>query len=75
MWQGVRLLAIGVAMGLTGAVASTRYVETQLFGVTATDPLTFVGVCIVLAIEGLTACAIPAFRAMRIDPIVALRRA
>ncbi len=75
IWRGVRLLAIGVAMGLTGALIGTRYIEAQLFGVTATDPLTFVTVCLLLAIAGLTACAIPAWRAMRVDPIVALRRA
>jgi len=73
IWRGIRLLAIGVAMGLMGALISTRYIEAQLFGVTATDPLTFVTVCLLLAIAGLTACAIPAWRAMRVDPIVALR--
>lgn len=75
IWRGIRLLAIGVAMGLTGALIGTRYMEAQLFGVTATDPLTFVTVCLLLAIAGLTACAIPAWRAMRVDPIVALRGA
>jgi predicted permease len=75
IWRGIRLLAIGVAIGLTGALIGTRYIEAQLFGVTATDPLTFLTVCLLLAIAGLTACAIPAWRAMRVDPIVALRRA
>jgi predicted permease len=75
IWRGIRLLAIGVAMGLTGALIGTRYIEAQLFGVTATDPLTFVTVCLLLAIAGLTACAIPAWRAVRVDPIVALRGA
>jgi ABC-type antimicrobial peptide transport system permease subunit len=74
MGRGVRLLAIGLAIGLSIAAASTRYVEAQLFGVTATDPLTFSGVCLVLTSAGLTACAIPAWRAMRVDPIIALRR-
>jgi ABC-type antimicrobial peptide transport system permease subunit len=73
--QGVRLLGIGAAIGLAGALLGTRYIETQLFGVTATDPLTFVGGCIVLAIAGLTASMIPAVRAMHVDPIIALRRA
>jgi predicted permease len=72
--QGIRLLAIGLAIGLTGALLGTRYIEAQLFGVTATDPLTFVGGCAVLAIAGLTASVIPALRAMRVDPVVALRR-
>jgi ABC-type antimicrobial peptide transport system permease subunit len=73
--QGVRFLLIGVALGLTGALLGTRYVESQLFGVTATDPLTFVIGCAVLVVAGLTASAIPALRAMRVDPAVALRRA
>jgi hypothetical protein len=68
------LLAIGFAIGLSIASAGTRYIEAQLFGVTATDPLTFGGVCLVLASAGLAACLIPAWRAMRVDPIVALRR-
>ena len=73
--QGLRLLAIGTALGLTGALVGTRYLEAQLFGVTATDPLTFVGGCSALAIAGLTASVIPALRAMRVDPVVALREA
>ena len=72
--QGLRLLGIGVAIGLTGALLGTRYIEAQLFGVTATDPLTFVGVCVVLGIAGFAASLIPALRAMRVDPIIALRR-
>ena len=72
--QGLRLLAIGVAIGLTAALLGTRYIEAQLFGVTATDPLTFVSGCAVLAIAGLTASLIPALRAMHVDPIIALRR-
>jgi putative ABC transport system permease protein len=72
--QGLRLLGMGVAIGLTGALLVTRYIEAQLFGVTATDPLTFAGGCVVLALAGLTASLIPAVRAMRVDPVVALRR-
>ena len=72
--QGLRLLGIGVAIGLTSALLGTRYIEAQLFGVTATDPLTFVGGCVVLAIAGITASVIPALRAMRIDPIRVLRQ-
>jgi putative ABC transport system permease protein len=72
--QGVRLLVIGAAIGLAFALAGTRYVEAHLFGVTATDPLTFVSGGVVLAVAGLTASLIPALRAMRVDPVVALRR-
>ena len=73
--QGLRLLGIGAAIGLAGALAGTRYIEAQLFGVSATDPLTFVGGGVVLAVRGLRAPANPALRAMRIDPIEALPRA
>ena len=52
----------------------TRYIEAQLFGVTATDPLTFVAGCLALASAGLAAAVIPALRAMRVDPVTALRR-
>jgi predicted permease len=72
--QALRLLGIGAALGLTAALLGTRYIESQLFGVTAADPLTFVGGCVVLAMAGLTASVIPAVRAMRIDPIVAIRQ-
>lgn len=72
--QGLRLPGIGVAIGLTGALLGTRYIEAQLFGVTATDPLTFLSGCVVLAIAGLTASVIPALRAMHVDPIRALRQ-
>ena len=72
--QGLRLLGIGVTIGLTVALVCTRYIEAQLFGVTATDPMTFVSGCVVLAGAGLTASLIPAVRAMRIDPTSALRQ-
>jgi predicted permease len=73
--QGLRLVAVGSAIGLVGALMGTRYLAAQLFGVEPTDPLTFTVVCVVLAVAGLTACAIPARRAMRVDPIIALRQA
>jgi putative ABC transport system permease protein len=72
--QGLRLLGIGAAIGLTGALMGTRYIEAQLFGVTPTDLLTFIVGCVALAIAGLTASVIPALRAMRVDPASALRR-
>jgi putative ABC transport system permease protein len=72
--QGLRMLGIGAAIGLMGALVATRYIEAQLFGVTATDPLTFVSGCLVLAIAGLTASVIPALRAMHVDPVIALRQ-
>jgi predicted permease len=71
--QGLRLPAIGMAAGLLGAYAVTRVFEHLLFQVSPTDPLTFGGVAAVLMAVAIMACWIPARRAMRIDPIAALR--
>jgi predicted permease len=71
--QGLRTVFIGVAIGIAGALALTRTVESLLFGVTATDPLTFAGVTLLLVGAAMLACYIPARRATRVDPIVALR--
>ena len=71
--QGLRPIFIGVAIGIGGALALTRTVESLLFGVTATDPLTFAAVTLLLVGTGLLACYIPARRATRVDPMVALR--
>jgi predicted permease len=71
--QGLRTIFIGVAIGIAGSLALTRAVESLLFGVTATDPLTFGGVTMLLVGAALMACFIPARRATKVDPIVALR--
>lgn len=71
--QGARLIAIGVGCGLAGALLAARALTSLLFGVKATDVPTFLGVCFFLALLGLLACAVPAFRATRVDPLVALR--
>jgi putative ABC transport system permease protein len=68
------LTAIGIALGLAGALAATRALSSLLYGVGATDPATFVSVPLVLAAVGLAACYIPARRAAKVDPIAALRR-
>jgi predicted permease len=71
--QGLRTIFIGVVIGIAGSLALTRTVESLLFGVTATDPLTFGGVTLLLVGAALLACYIPARRATKVDPMVALR--
>ena len=71
--KGVLLILVGVGLGLVGAFALTRVMGTLLHGISATDPATFVGVSLLLIAVGLLASYIPARRASRVDPTVALR--
>jgi ABC-type antimicrobial peptide transport system permease subunit len=71
--EGLRTILIGVAFGIAGALALTRTLQSLLFGVTSTDPLTFGGVTLLLVGAALVACLVPAGRAMKVDPMVALR--
>jgi ABC-type antimicrobial peptide transport system permease subunit len=71
--DGVFTTAIGVTLGIAGSLFVTRAMESLLFGVSPTDPVTFAGITSVLVLVTLTACWIPARRAMRVDPLVALR--
>jgi predicted permease len=71
--QGMKLAAAGLVIGLIAAVAATRLIKTLLFGVDANDPMTLCGVALLLAMVALLACWIPARRATKVDPLVALR--
>jgi ABC-type antimicrobial peptide transport system permease subunit len=71
--QGLRLAMAGAAVGLVGAVVVSHLMVGLLYGVSPTDPLTFAGVAFLLIAVALLACYIPARRALRVDPLVALR--
>jgi len=71
--QGILLTAIGLVAGLVGALAATRVLSNLLFGITAVDPTTFAAVSALLAVVATSACYLPARRATKVDPMVALR--
>jgi putative ABC transport system permease protein len=71
--QGLELTGAGIVIGLIGAVVLTRVMASLLFGVSATDLVTFAAVPVVLMATALLACYLPARRATRVDPVIALR--
>jgi putative ABC transport system permease protein len=71
--EGMLLAGIGIVAGIGGALALTRFLQSLLFEITPTDPLTFIGVSLILTAVALVACSIPARRAAKVDPMVALR--
>jgi ABC-type antimicrobial peptide transport system permease subunit len=72
--DGAILLAIGTVAGLVGSLVATRLLEGLLFGVAPRDPLTLAAVTALMCAVGLAACAVPAVRAARVDPLVAIRK-
>jgi putative ABC transport system permease protein len=73
MGQGMRLVLLGLVIGLTGALVLTRLMSSLLFGVSTTDAATFVAVAVGLMLVGVFACYLPARRATRVDPLITLR--
>ncbi|MGH3169680.1 MAG: hypothetical protein ACRDN0_27850, partial [Trebonia sp.] len=72
--EGLVVLATGFVLGLLGTLAMTRELQSQLYGVGPTDPRVIAGATLLLGIVALAACIVPAGRATRVDPVVALRQ-
>jgi len=73
LMEGAKFYGAGVGLGLAGALAATRLLSSELYGVSAFDPVTYVAVPGMMAIVTFVACYVPARRAMRVDPLIALR--
>jgi putative ABC transport system permease protein len=74
-WQDIRarFSLLGIALGLTGAFLLTRFLSSELYGISPLDPVTYLGVTVAMAATTMLACYVPARRAMRVDPLIALR--
>jgi len=73
MKEGIKFSLAGITFGLAGAFALTRLLSSELYGVSPADPLTFFGVALLMAMVTLVACYVPTRRALRVDPLTALR--
>jgi hypothetical protein len=74
LWEGGVLLLVGLVIGVIAAASGTHFIRTLLFGVEPTDPATLIAVALAMAVVGIAACWLPALRAAKIDPAVAIRR-
>ena len=72
--EGIVLALVGIGLGLVGSFLLTRFLNTMLFGITPTDPVTFASISLLLILVALLASYIPARRATKVDPIIALRQ-
>ena len=71
--RGMKLTIVGIVMGVGGAIALTRLMHSLLFNTSTTDPITFIAISLLLSLAAFVACYIPARRAAKVDPLVALR--
>ena len=71
--EGLKPTLVGIVVGFAFSIALTRFISSQLFGVSAYDPATFAGVAVLVVAVGIAASLIPAWRATRVDPMVTLR--
>jgi putative ABC transport system permease protein len=73
LFRGLRLIVVGIILGEVASLALTRFIASQIWGVSTRDPLTLMAIAAVIGVASLAACVLPARRALRVDPLVALR--
>jgi len=71
--QGGRLVGLGILLGLSASFVLARFIGSQFWGVSVTDPFTYVAIAFIVVVTGLIACLLPARKASKVDPLVALR--
>ena len=71
--EGTKFAVLGIAFGLAGAFLVTRWLSTELYGISTADPITYISVAAVIFLITMFACYVPARRAMQVDPLIALR--
>lgn len=74
MKEGAQLALAGIALGLAAAIAVTRVLSQELYGISPADPITYLTVAAITVVVTMAACAVPTYRAMQVDPVIALRQ-